>query len=229
MVARSYFTKELFQFLKNLKRNNNREWFEDHRGNFEAFAKMPMVEFLKDFKAPFEKFAPKFICDPKPNGGSMFRIYRDMRFADPDEGPYKLHISAQFRHRRGKDVHAPGYYIHLEPGSCFFAGGLWRPPTGARNLVHDAIAKDPKAWLKIKHAKSFAPNFSDEEGEMLKKPSPAWREHFPTDAREDFMRKSFLFSMDLEQDLVTSVHFLPELVRMTRITAPFMDFLCCSV
>ena len=228
MAQISYFNDDLFKFLRNLKRNNNRQWFEKHRADYEAFAKNPMLSLLQDLKPQFEKIAPHFVCDPKPNGGSMFRIYRDMRFVAPDEGPYKEHVSAQFRHRRGKDVHAPGFYLHLQPGSSFFAGGLWRPPTSARNKVHQAIANNPKTWLRIKSAKSFAP-FLSNEGEMLKKPSAAWRDTLPHQIIHDLQRKDFIFSIDLDQATVTSSHFVKEILDMTKRTIKFMEFLSVSV
>ena len=224
MVETSYFSDDLFKFLRNLKRHNNREWFEKHRADYEAFAKNPMLSLLQDLKPRFEKIAPHFVCDPKPNGGSMFRIYRDMRFVDPDEGPFKLHVSAQLRHRRGKDVHAPGFYLHLEPGSCFFAGGLWRPPTSVRNQVHQAIANNPKKWLQIKSAKSFSPLLSN-EGEMLKKPSAAWRDTLPPQIMDDLRRKDFIFSVDLDQATVTSKNLTKEILNMTKRTIKFMEFL----
>lgn len=229
MQTNSYFSDNLFRFLRSLKKNNDRTWFEAHRAEYEQFVRAPMLEFLEDFKPRFEKLAPKYICDPKPRGGSMFRIYRDMRFVDPDEGPFKTHVSAQFRHRRGKDVHAPGFYLHLEPGSCFFAGGLWRPPTAARNRVHAAIANNPKQWLKIKTAKSFAPYFAKEEGKMLKKPSAAWKDSLPESIRSDLMRNDFLFSADFDSEIVTSPKFMGEIIKLTKQTAAFMDFLAVGM
>jgi uncharacterized protein (TIGR02453 family) len=224
----SYFSDGLFKFLRALKRNNNRVWFEKHRTEYEAHVREPMLRFLADFKPRFEKIAPDFVCDPRPVGGSMFRIHRDMRFLDPGEGPYKTQLSAQFQHHHrlhlGKDVHAPGFYLHLEPGSCFYGGGLWRPPTNIRNKIHLAIAQNPTAWLALKKDRTFASTFTL-EGEMLKKPSPVWRETLPAALKDDFRLKDFLFTADLSPDLVTSPVLMNHLLTLTRRATKFMNFL----
>lgn len=224
----AYFTEAVFKFLRGLKRNNNRAWFEKHRATYDADVRGAMLRFIADLQPHFKKIAPDFVCDPRPVGGSMFRIHRDMRFVDPDEGPYKTQLSAQFQHHLGKDVHAPGFYLHLEPGSCFYGGGLWRPPTNIRNKIHLAIAKDPAAWLAIKNDKNFASTFTL-EGDMLQKPSPIWRDIFPSSLMEDFRRKDFIFTADLSPDLVTSPALMKEIVSLTRRAIKFMNFLSRAV
>ena len=228
----AYFSDALFKFLRGLKRNNNRAWFEKHRPEYETNVREPMLRFLTDLRPRFEKIAPDFVCDPRPVGGSMFRIHRDMRFLDPGEGPYKTQLSAQFQHHHrlhlGKDVHAPGFYLHLEPGSCFFGGGLWRPPTNIRNKVHLAIAQNPAAWLGIKKEKAFAGTFTL-EGDMLKKPSPVWRDSLPAALMDDFRRKDFIFTADISPDLVTSPDFMKHLLTLTRRATKFMKFLANAV
>jgi len=226
--SQPYFTDALFKFLRALKRNNNRTWFTEHRDDYDTHVRLPMLRLLADLKSKFEKIAPDFICDPRPVGGSMFRIHRDMRFVDPEEGPYKTHVSAHFRHHMhgdgARDVHAPGFYLHLEPGSCFYGGGLWRPPTNIRNKIHLAIARDPRAWLAIKNNKAFASTFTL-EGDMLKKPSPVWRDTLPAALTDDLRRKDFIFSADLPPGVVTSTSLPDELLALTRRAHKFMQFL----
>src|ERR1700693_2535138 len=120
-----YFTPELFRFLARLKRNNKRDWFLAHQDEFEASVRQPALRFITDFASPLYEIAPHLNADPRPSRGSLFRIYRDVRFA-ADKRPYKTHVAMRFSHR-GKDVHSPGFYLHLEPGGCFAASGLWRP------------------------------------------------------------------------------------------------------
>lgn len=224
----AYFSEALFKFFRGVKRNNNRVWFEKHRPEYETNVRESMLRFLTDLRPRFEKIAPDFVCDPRPVGGSMFRIHRDMRFLDPGEGPYKTHLSAQFHHKLGKDVHAPGFYLHLEPGSCFYGGGLWRPPTNIRNKVHMAIAQNPAAWLAIKKDKTFAGTFTL-EGDMLKKPSPVWRDILPAVLMDDFRRKDFIFTAALSPDLVISPDFMKHLLTLTRRATKFMKFLANAV
>src|SRR5437763_1431319 len=91
---------------------------------------------------------------PRPHGGSMFRIYRDVRFAK-DKRPYKEHAACHFRHALGKDVHAPGFYMHFAPGEVFFGGGLWMPPPEALNKISEAIAARTAAWKKVLEERNF--------------------------------------------------------------------------
>lgn len=147
MVGRAYFSPRLFKFLKDLEKHNDRSWFQANKERYEADVKAPMLSFIGDFAGPLRKVSPHLVADPRPNGGSMFRIYRDTRFAR-DKRPYKTAASAQFRHDAGKDVHAPGVYLHLEPGSVFVGVGIYRPEPAIANRVRDAIVADPKGWRR---------------------------------------------------------------------------------
>ncbi|MEM6532458.1 MAG: TIGR02453 family protein, partial [Myxococcota bacterium] len=106
-----HFSPALFKFLRDLEKNNNREWFQTHKPRFEEHVKAPLLRFIEDIEAPLMKVSKHIVADPSPSGGSMFRIYRDVRFSK-DKRPYKTHAAAQFRHATGKDAHAPGYYMH---------------------------------------------------------------------------------------------------------------------
>ena len=130
----SPFRPALFKFLKELKANNNREWFQDNKPRYEADVKDALTRFVLEFEAPLRKISEEFIADPKR---SMFRIYRDTRFSK-DKSPYKTQASAHFRHARAKDVHAPGFYLHLEPGNIFAGAGIWRPENKALIKIREA-------------------------------------------------------------------------------------------
>ena len=119
-------TVALFDFLRDLRDNNDREWFAANKGRYVTDVRDPMLGFIADFAAPLAEISPHFVADPRANGGSLFRIYRDTRFSR-DKTPYKTNVGAHFRHAAGKDAHAPGFYLHLEPGMCFAACGVWRP------------------------------------------------------------------------------------------------------
>ena len=108
-----YFTKKTFAFLKDLAKNNNREWFLGNKSAYEEEVKEPSLRFIVDFADHLEGISPHFRADPRGNGGSLFRIYRDTRFSR-DKSPYKSYTGIQFRHAAGKDAHAPGYNLHLD-------------------------------------------------------------------------------------------------------------------
>src|SRR5512142_1443425 len=114
----AYFSEELFDFLKRLKRNNKREWFQRHRDEYEEYVKQPALRFISDFDAPLFEISPHLVSSPK---SSLFRIYRDTRFSH-DKRPYKINLAMRFSHA-GRDVHSPGFYLHLEPGASFAAAG----------------------------------------------------------------------------------------------------------
>src|ERR1700739_2548668 len=141
----AYFTPDLFRFLTRLKRNNNREWFQAHKEEYEAVAHQPAMQFITDFAAPLFKISPYLVADPRSTRGSLFRIYRDTRFS-PDKRPYKTHIAMRFSHR-GKDVHSPGFYLHLEPGASFAASGLWHPEPDTLLKVRNHLNWDDASKL----------------------------------------------------------------------------------
>lgn len=103
----SYFAPKLFEFLKDLKAYNNRPWFESNKARYEGDVKEPMLRFITDLGPRLRKVSPHLAADPRPVSGSMFRIYRDIRFSR-DKSPYKTNVGAHFPHARTKDVHAPG-------------------------------------------------------------------------------------------------------------------------
>ena len=134
------FRPAMFTFLNDLAANNDREWFAENKARYEEHVKEPGLEFVNDFAPYLEKLSPHFVADSRPNGGSLFRIYRDTRFSK-DKTPYKTNTGLQFRHEAAKDVHAPGYYMHLQPRQCFVGLGIWMPDGPATRKIREAIAE----------------------------------------------------------------------------------------
>jgi hypothetical protein len=119
-VGEGLFTADLFGFLEDLKRHNDRAWFSKNKERYLDVVQEPAIEFVRAFAPSLARISPQFVPEDRPVGGSLFRIYRDVRFSK-DKSPYKTHVGISFRHRNGKDVQAPGYYLHLEPGQVFVA------------------------------------------------------------------------------------------------------------
>ena len=109
-----HFGPELFEFLLDLRANNMREWFQENKGRYERHVKEPLLQFIEDFEPYLHSISEHFVADARANGGSMFRIYRDVRFSK-DKTPYKTQAAVHFRHEAGKSAHAPGFYLHLAP------------------------------------------------------------------------------------------------------------------
>ena len=161
-------TTALFDFLRDLRDNNDREWFAAKKGRYLAEVRDPMLDFIGAFAAPLAEISPHFVADPRPNGGSLFRIYRDTRFSR-DKTPYKTNAGAHFRHAAGKDAHAPGFYLHLEPGMCFAGCGVWRPDGPTVTKIREAIDVERDAWTRVTTARDFTETF-ELEGDSLKRP-----------------------------------------------------------
>lgn len=143
------FPEDLFRFFVDLAAHNERPWFQAQRSRYDDSVVAPMRAFIVAMAPRLAAISAHYRADPRANGGSMFRIHRDVRFAK-DKSPYKTHAACQFRHAAGRDAHAPGFYVHLAPGGLLFGGGIWRPPPAQLALVRDRIADSPRAWQALR-------------------------------------------------------------------------------
>lgn len=224
MAANSHFRPALFTFLRDLAANNDRDWFKANKARYEEHIKDASIRFITDFAPLLKKVSPHFRADPRPVGGSLFRIYRDTRFSK-DKSPYKTHVGIHFRHEDGKDVHAPGFYLHLEPKESFLGAGIWHPDTANANRIRTAIVDDPDRWKRLMRRKSFA----DFElvGDSLKRPPRGFdREHPLID---DLKRKDFLALTPLTQKAVTSTDFVKTVAAQAKKASAMVEFLCDAV
>ncbi|MEO1227658.1 MAG: DUF2461 domain-containing protein [Myxococcota bacterium] len=217
---------ELFDFFRELAVHNDREWFAENKERYEAQVKGPLLDFINGFAPKLNAISPQIVADSRPNGGSMFRIYRDTRFSK-DKTPYKTHAALQFRHAAGKDVHAPGFYLHLEPDSVFMGAGLWRPETKYANAIREAILEAPERWKKATRKKSFADKF-ELRGESLKRrPKMVDTDDHPL--IEDLKRKDFIAVHDFDAAEALQSNFLSTFAARCRVASDFMSFLCEAV
>lgn len=219
-----FFGPELFDFLDDLAANNTKDWFDANRQRYEADVKEPCLEFIEAFGAPLATMSPHFRAIPKVQGGSMFRIHRDTRFSN-DKTPYKTNAALHFRHDRAKDAHAPGYYLHLEPGACFAGVGLWAPETKVAYRIREAIVEDAGQWAAAKEA--LGDEFSIEPRNPLKRPPKGFDPEHPL--IEDLKLRSFIAGTSLDESTVTADDFLETYVTMNRTASPLMAFLCGAV
>jgi uncharacterized protein (TIGR02453 family) len=217
------FPKDFFAFFRELKVHNERPWFEDNKQRFKDNVQAPMSEFIAAMAPRLRKITKNFTADPRPNGGSMFRIYRDVRFAK-DKRPYKEHAACHFHHVAGKDVHAPGFYMHFAPNEVFFGGGMWTPPPDALAKVRDAIARSPASWKAVKSDKGFARRFGDIDGDQLVRPPRGYDPAHPFIA--DIRRKSFFAMAEGDVKLASSAKLLDAVNDAFAAAAPLMKFLC---
>jgi uncharacterized protein (TIGR02453 family) len=215
----SYFTPELFRFLTRLKRNNNRDWFQAHKDEYQAVVQQPALQFITDFAAPLYEISPYLVADVRPTRGSLFRIYRDTRFAH-DKRPYKTNIAMRFSHR-GKDVHSPGFYLHLEPSGCYAASGLWHPEPPTLLKVRSAIIERADEWRKVRKLLNW-----DDAGKLSRPPRG-----FPCDHEfiEDLKLRDLGTAVNLTVEQVCSPKFMTAFATACRKMSPVARFLSSAV
>ncbi len=220
-----FFKPELFSFLRDLKENNNRIWFEAHKDRYENAVKGPLFEFIEGFADRLPAISPHYQAIPRMNGGSMFRIYRDIRFSK-DKTPYKTAAALHFRHESARDVHTPGFYLHLEPGEVFVGCGIWKPTGETLSRIRNRIAEHPDQWLKARDDKNFRSVFKL-GGESLVRPPKGYDPDHPL--IEDLKRKDYLASVELTEKRALQPDFLDHYVELCLKAAPFMKFLTESI
>ena len=209
-----FFDPELFSFLRQLKRNNKREWFAKNKVRYQQTVVEPAVLFITAFAAPLGELNPHFVADPRPSRGSLFRIYRDIRFSS-DKRPFKTHIGMQFLHEDGKDAHAPMFYLHFEPEGCFAAAGVWHPDNRTLTKIRTAIASQPEQWKKVRRKLEL-------EGDTLTRPPRGFDPKHPF--IEDIKRKDFVASVALTEQKVCGPRFMREFTAACRTMLPLVEF-----
>ncbi|NNE63009.1 MAG: DUF2461 domain-containing protein [Gammaproteobacteria bacterium] len=217
------FKPEFLKFFKTLAKNNNREWFNAHKAEYKLHVVEPTLAFIQAMAPRLERISPHFVADPRSNGGSMFRIYRDVRFSK-DKSPYKLHAACQFRHQLGKDAHAPGFYVHISPQEAVFGGGIWMPPNSELIKIRHTIVDNPNEWKRIKSAAKFKRYFGGVGGDGLKRPPRG----FDADHQhiEDLKRKSFFAMRSEKPEIILRDDFIDEVEATFKAAKPLMEYIC---
>ena len=219
------FGAETVRFLEDLEDNNNRAWFQENKHRYESDVLEPALAFISATGLLLARVSDRFTAIPKRMGGSLMRVYRDTRFSR-DKTPYKTNIGIQFRHEQGKDVHAPGYYLHIETTGCFLGAGMWRPESTALKAIRERIAERPEAWRKVAQSRRFKSEFTL-EGNTLKRPPRGFAPDLPY--LDDIKRKDFIGVSDFSIERAASANFPEEVVERFSRATPLMKFLCTAV
>jgi uncharacterized protein (TIGR02453 family) len=216
--AGPHFSPDTLRFIRDLKRNNTREWFVANKARYEDAVKDPALRLIADFAPLLGKISPHFRATPR----SLFRIHRDTRFSK-DKSPYKTHVGIHFRHDRARDAHAPGYYLHIEPGSVFAGVGIWHPEGDALRKIRERIAEDPAGWKRASRTKAFTRTF-ELAGDALKRAPKGFDPAHPL--VEDLKRKDFIGVVELDDTFVTKDGLSERLATTFAAGTPLMRFLC---
>ncbi len=214
------FPKQGIFFFKMLKRNNNREWFEKHKEEFEIYTKSPMQSFIFSLQTHFARFAPEFDLNPKR---SIFRIYRDIRFSS-DKTPYKTHIAAHFVLRgKPKGFIGSGYYLEIAPGELYIGGGIYIPDGDQLKKIRKTIATRGKEFLSIVGNRRFKKLFAPFEWAKLQRIPKGYEENHPM--AEWLKYKQFFVGVSLPESKCYRASFVKETAKICEELTPLVKFL----
>ena len=222
----TYFSDASFKFLRARAKNNDKTWFNEHKQQYEDHVRQPFLRLLTDLQPDLAQVSEHFRSDPKTVGGSLFRIYRDARFSN-DKSPYKPWQGARLFHERRKQVAAPSFYVHLQPGQCFVGAGLWHPEPPTQRRVRQFIFDNPGSWKAAAHAPKFRKRYEFESSEVLSRPPRGFPAEF--EMIEDLKHRNFVFSRHLEEADMTGPRLRQLLAADLVALGPFVDYLCAAL
>ncbi len=214
------FSAETLRFLRGLKRNNRRDWFNARRDVYETHVRQPMTAIVERLAIDLRSFAPEFVASPKV---SMFRIHRDTRFSS-DKRPYKTHIAAVFPTRGLPRHEGPALYFHVSSEEIWMGGGLYGPPTPQLQAVREHLATDFKRFRAIVESPAFKRTFGGlEDTDRLQRVPRGFSKDHPA---ADYLKyRTFIAGADFPPALAATTRFYPTLLDIFRRVTPFTRFL----
>lgn len=217
------FSPQALTFLRNLKRNNRREWFQPRKAQYESLIKLPMLELIGCLNEEFARFAPDYVTPPQK---ATYRIYRDTRFSK-DKSPYKTHISAIFPRHTAVKREGAVFYFHFTEKELLVFGGVYMPEPDEL-LAYRTLLQERHADLEeILRDKRLRRAVGELQGEQLSRMPKG----FPTDHPAEGMlrRKQWYLEATLEPSLLTSPRMMPELAKHFEVMAPMIEFLNSAI
>ncbi len=212
-------SQQTLDFLNKLKKNNNKEWFDKNRPTYEIIKK-DFKNFVNELIITISKFDSSVKHLEAKN--CIFRINRDIRFSN-DKSPYKTNIGAYFS-PDGKKSFSAGYYIHIQPGNCFIASGMWMPPSPQLAAVRQEIDYNAKEFKKILTSKEFVKHFKKLTEEDKVKTTPKGYDKSHPEI-ELLKLKSFIAVKKLSDKEITSKNLLKNLAEAFESAHPLNKFL----
>jgi len=214
-------------FLRGLAKNNRKEWFEEHRGDYESMLKGPLTQLVEEVDVRLASIAPEIVGSPKK---SMFRIHRDVRFSK-DKSPYKTNAACWFFHRDagrgvgGDAAHGgAGFYFHVAPTGSFCGGGIWMPPRLALQRIRQSLADDVAGFEEIVLARGFTRRFGALDPEAMLSRMP--RGYDETNAAAKWLRyQSFTAGTELSSADVHSAKLPDILAKHFAVMQPMVRWL----
>lgn len=217
------FGPEALELLAELTDHNDRAWFEANKARYEAVIREPARALIRAMGPRLaKKVSPAIVADDRKVGGSLMRVHRDVRFSK-DKTPYKTNIGIQFRHEAGKDVHAPGCYLHVSLDECFLGMGVYRPDGPSLAKIRARIDEDPEGWKRASTDPKLLAVWHL-GGDALKRAPRDYAADHPL--IEDLKRKDHVLMADLSLDEAVSPELPALLAARFGAGKKHMKFLC---
>jgi uncharacterized protein (TIGR02453 family) len=212
------FTDRTLKFLRALKRNNRREWFNAHRDDYEAHVRAPMTAMVERLADDFRSFAPELVASPKV---SMYRIYRDTRFSE-NKAPYKTHAAAVFPTRGLPKHEGAGLYFHVSHEDVWIGGGMYAPQPPQLHAVREHIAANVHQLRAIVESPAFRRRVTLDGEKLTRVPRGFPKDH---EAAEYLKFKHFIAGAEFPADFAASPRFYSTLLAVFREVLPLSRFL----
>jgi uncharacterized protein (TIGR02453 family) len=215
----SGFSPDALSFLRSLKRNNRREWFQPRKEKYEALIKAPMLEFVAALNEEMARFAPAYVTPPAK---AVYRIYRDTRFS-PNKTPYKTHIAAIFPRSSAVKREGAVFYIHFTEKELLAFGGVWGPDRDELLAYRTLLQQNHEEFQSLLNNKSLRKTVGGLQGEQLSRMPKG----FPVDhPAEGLLRqKQWYLESTLPISVLTTPRVVPELAKRFAVMAPMVEFL----
>lgn len=214
-----YFRPEALTFLRNLKRHNDRDWFQPRKAQFEAELKQPMLAIIRKVSEAMLDFAPSHI---RPAEKCLFRIYRDTRFST-DKRPYKTHVAAWWTHSGLEKTSGAGYYFHVSPGEVIIAAGSYMPEKEQLAQIRHWLLDHHREFRKLLHNRRVRSTFQEFEGNPLTRPPKGFPAEHPG---MDLIRcRQWGLAATLPATEALKPNLAATIARHFRIAAPVVDAL----
>ncbi len=202
--------------------NNDKAWFTENKSQYEAAVREPARAFIRTMGPGIATISSEFVANDKKVGGSLMRVYRDVRFSK-DKTPYKTNVGIHFRHKVGKDAHAPGLYVHIAPGRHFVGVGMWRPDKDALAAIRKRIVEDTDAWVSATQSAPFKERF-ELGGESLSRPPKGFDKEHPM--LVDLKRKDHIAMATIDEGTMIGDGVVEYILSLFEAASPYMAFQC---
>lgn len=215
---KDHLAPSTLQFLNTLQKNNHREWFNDHKELY-IHAQADVLSFVENLIQNISLFDEEILkIEPKK---ALFRIYRDTRFSK-DKTPYKNHFGVSLGMGKGKKI--AGYYLHIEPGKSFLAGGIYQPDSAILKELRQEISSNGKEFLKILENQDFRNNFRglSTEQKLQRVPSGFDKE----DSMAEYLKlKQFVVLHPISDELLLMENASQKIAKIFETIKPLNDFI----